>query len=130
MLSAHELCQTRLCQAVNCANEAEPGWPLCRWCEARRGRGWDIKLHEVEQPALPDPETMLLCNRCSTWKPDAEFSRRGDEPKRRYHRFECRACTTLTKRAYRERMTPEQRERDLARDRNRKRTARNAQAAS
>jgi hypothetical protein len=108
--SAHDLCRTRLCQASQCENDAEPGWLLCDRCEKRRKRGYAVKLHEVVQPQAPDPETMLLCCDCSTWKLDEAFCFiTGRFPSRRNRRLECTPCSSERKRRYRANLSPEKR---------------------
>lgn len=40
----------------------------------------------------------LRCHTCDEWKPDAEFSRNQNEPRRRYRKRECKSCTSAKQR--------------------------------
>jgi hypothetical protein len=117
--SAHDLCRTRLCQASGCEGEAASGWALCDRCSRRQLRGYPIVLHLVEQPAAPDPATMLLCGSCSTWKLDEAFSRVAAHAYRRRRHHECKACAAARRVVYRANRSPEVRAREVERDKKR-----------
>lgn len=76
-------------------------------------------------------ERELHCAKCDRWKPDDQFSknRSGRVVRRRRHGH-CKECQRQERQEYRDRMTPEEREATLERDRIRKRNrpsrARNA----
>ena len=104
ILSAADLCRTRLCRARDCDRDAETYSLLCASCERKRANGRHVALHENP----PQLEPQLYCHGCRTWLPDETFGERqpnssGYSPTRRGRRSECHPCEAKRRRECRKR---------------------------
>lgn len=112
IISAHDICATRLCRAANCTHDAEPYSRFC-WLCSRRPR---ITEHPAHGPL--DGPTLRCCT-CHAFKPDNEFSiQRGNKGQHRRERnAECRTCAAQRRVLARALRTPQQIEHDAIKSR-------------
>lgn len=109
IVSAQDLCRTRLCRTQDCENDAETYSLLCSPCQRRRRLG---------PAANTQPEPTLVCGNCGREKPDKAFAINARLTNRRRRHYHCKQCV--------HRRAIAARERQLARQRARKREVREA----
>lgn len=118
IISAHELTRTLICAAERCEHDAEPNSTLCYRCAKKPA----VKLHHIQQPRIPNPQTELCCATCGEWKPDTAYShdRQSTKWATRGRKRSCKPCESRTRRAYRQNLDPDKRNEQRRRDRERK----------